>query len=68
MNKVLIRTIYSMFSYIHSNFSLCDRMYIEYDDPNTQEFSSQQLAHEPDALNIDSLPTISRSQFVEGPL
>ena len=40
----------------------------EYEDPNTQEYSTQQLAHEPDALKVESLPTISRSQFVEGPL
>jgi len=40
----------------------------EYEDPNTQDFASQQLAHEPDALKIDSLPTISKSQFAEGPL
>ena len=40
----------------------------EYEDPNTQEYSTQQLAHEPDALKVESLPTISRNQFVEGPL
>ena len=40
----------------------------EYEDPNTQEYTTQQLAHEPDALKVESLPTISRSQFVEGPL
>ena len=40
----------------------------EYEDPNTQEYSTQQLAHEPDALKVEALPTISRNQFVEGPL
>ncbi len=40
----------------------------EYEDPNTQEYFTQQLAHEPDALKVESLPTISRNQFVEGPL
>jgi len=35
----------------------------DYDAPGTDNFKSQELAHEPDALNIDKLPVLKRDQL-----
>jgi adenylylsulfate reductase subunit B len=35
----------------------------EYQPPSNEAFSSQELAHEPDALKIDRLPTLSENKL-----
>ena len=40
----------------------------DYDPPKPEEINSQELAHEPDALNIPSLPALKPEQFKEGAL
>ena len=38
----------------------------DYQAPSPEAFNSQELAHEPDALNIDSLPALTRDQLKQG--
>jgi len=38
----------------------------DYDAPNPAAMKSQELAHEPDALNIDKLPALRPDQFKLG--
>ena len=40
----------------------------DYEEPNPQLMHNQELAHEPDALNIPALPSITRDRFKEGAL
>jgi adenylylsulfate reductase subunit B len=35
----------------------------DYDAPSAESFKSQELAHEPDALNIDKLPALNPDQL-----
>ena len=42
---------------------------VEYDPPSPEDFAKQELAHEPDALNIrGGLPTLRPDQLKRGPL
>ena len=38
----------------------------EYDAPSQDDFKSQELAHEPETLNIDSLPALTRDKLKIG--
>ncbi|MBT6209120.1 MAG: adenylyl-sulfate reductase subunit beta, partial [Woeseia sp.] len=38
----------------------------EYEAPSAEAFKSQELAHEPDALNIKSLPALRPDQLKQG--
>ncbi|MFT7564680.1 MAG: hypothetical protein ACI8ZT_002337 [Bacteroidia bacterium] len=38
----------------------------EYDAPSEADFKTQELAHEPEALNIEKLPTLARDQLTTG--
>jgi adenylylsulfate reductase subunit B len=38
----------------------------EYEIPSEEAFKAQELAHEPDALNIGALPTLARDKSNEG--
>jgi len=38
----------------------------DYDPPSEADFKSQELAHEPEALNIDKLPALSPDQLKQG--
>ena len=38
----------------------------EYDPPSADALQSQELAHEPEALHIAALPTLSPKQFTKG--
>jgi len=38
----------------------------EYDAPSEDAFKSQELAHEPDALNIEELPALTPDQLKQG--
>jgi adenylylsulfate reductase subunit B len=38
----------------------------DYEPPGPDAFKSQELAHEPDALNIDSLPTLTPLEIDHG--
>ena len=40
----------------------------EYEKPSTEDFKAQELAHEPDALNIDKLPALTRDRLKQGVL
>jgi adenylylsulfate reductase subunit B len=38
----------------------------DYEAPSQEAFDSQELAHEPDGLNIDELPALTRDQLKLG--
>jgi adenylylsulfate reductase subunit B len=38
----------------------------EYDPPTADALKSQELAHEPEALKLDALPTLSPDRFKRG--
>jgi len=38
----------------------------DYESPSEAAFKSQELAHEPEALNIDELPALTRDQLKQG--
>jgi adenylylsulfate reductase, subunit B len=38
----------------------------EYEAPSADAMNSQQLAHEPEALKIDALPTLTPDRFKQG--
>jgi len=38
----------------------------DYEAPSEDAFKSQELAHEPEALNIDELPALTRDQLKQG--
>ena len=38
----------------------------DYDPPTEADFKSQELAHEPDALNVEELPALTRDQLKQG--
>ena len=38
----------------------------EYTAPGPEDFKSQELAHEPDALKVDKLPALTRDQLKQG--
>jgi adenylylsulfate reductase subunit B len=38
----------------------------DYDEPSQDAFSTQELSHEPEALNIDQLPTLVPANIEDG--
>ncbi len=40
----------------------------EYDNPSEDQMESQELAHEPEALKIDTLPALTPDKFKKGPI
>ena len=40
----------------------------DYDKPSAEDFKAQELAHEPDALNVDRLPALTRDRLKQGVL
>ena len=39
---------------------------VRHDAPNAEAMKSQQLAHEPEALEVAALPALSRDRFKQG--